>query len=134
MSFDVPGTVQSILVKEGDQVKEGQELARLNQEIFKNALAAAQAEFNRTKAQMERVLAAAKSNAVSKQDVSNAEADHDVAKSKLAVTQKSLDDTVLHASFDGVVASIEVKEFENVQAKQRLSVLLPRSSTRPPGR
>lgn len=120
LAFEVAGTVKELLVREGEQVKNGQVLARLDDRDYQNAMKSAQAEVDRAQAQFERVELAAKSNAVSEQEVSNARAALDKAKADLDIQSKAVEDTVLTARFAGTVAQTFIKAFENVQAKQQV--------------
>ncbi len=57
-------------------------------------------------------------NAVSQQELSNAEAGARAATAQVKIRQKALDDTYLRARFDGIVANTFVDNFANIQAKQ----------------
>ena len=118
MAFEVAGNVKELLVKEGQDVEEGEALARLDDRDYQNALKSAQAELDRAKAQFDRMEAAAKSNAVSEQEVSNARAAFDKARAELDIRSKAVEDTVLKARFAGTVAQTFIEAFENVQAKE----------------
>ena len=118
LAFDVSGTIQQFLVKEGDEVTAGQALARLDARDYENAVKSAEAERNRSKAQLSRMEAAAKSNAVSKQEVSNAKAAFDKAEAELSIRRKALEGTEIKAAFDGMIAVTYVKQFETVRAKE----------------
>ena len=117
MAFEVAGTVQDLLVNEGDRVTAGMVLARLDPSDYTNAVKSAQAELQRSEAQLSRVKQAAKSNAVSQQEVSDAQASYDKADAEFSIRQKALADTEIKAQFDGVIARTYVKQFENVRAK-----------------
>ena len=128
MAFEVPGKLIERPVKKGDIVKVGQLLARLDPRDFKEDLEAAKAEMERAMAQRDRIRKAAEKNAVSKQDVSDAEAAFDVAQSKVRIKAKALEDTYLRAKFPGRIANTYVENFENVNAKQSILVLQDVSS------
>lgn len=118
LAFEVPGKLQKILVDVGDVVKQGEVLAKLDPRDFQNTLAQAKAELKRSKAQFERMQTAAADNAVSKQDVSDAQAVFESAKAMVKIRQKALDDSHLVAPYDGTISAKFIKDFENVQAKQ----------------
>jgi multidrug efflux system membrane fusion protein len=118
MAFEVAGSVKELLVREGDAVKKGQVLARLDDRDYQSAVKSAEAEVKRAEAQRERVELAAASNAVSKQEVSNARAAADKARADLEIRKKALEDTEITARFGGTIARTFIKAFENVQAKQ----------------
>ena len=123
LAFEVSGRVTELKVKEGEKVKKGQALAKLDDRDYRNAVASAQAEVDRSQAQYDRVKEAAEFKAVSEQEVSDALATLDKAKAQLDIQNKALEDTVIKAQFDGNVAKTYVKEFENIQAKQEILLL-----------
>lgn len=118
LAFEVSGKLNKIPVDVGDQVKQGDVLASVDSRDFKNTLDQAKAEFKRAKAQYQRMKTALADNAVSKQDVTNAEAAYDSAKAAVKIRQKALDDTQLLAPYDAIVTEKRIKSFGNVQAKQ----------------
>ncbi|HIG30356.1 MAG TPA: efflux RND transporter periplasmic adaptor subunit [Verrucomicrobiales bacterium] len=111
-------SVTNRVVRRGSRVKKGTVLARLDKQDYQNILAAAIAEKDRALAQLERVKEAAKTNAVSQQDVSDAQATFDIAKAKVKIQQRALGETDMIAPFDGVVANTYFEDFENIRAKQ----------------
>jgi RND family efflux transporter MFP subunit len=123
LAFEVSGRISELLVKEGDVVKEGQVLARLDPRDLKAKLDAAMARRDAAKPKMERADILAQKNAVSKQYFEEAKREYEVAVADLAQAQKAMDDTMLKADFDGVVAKVFLKRFENVVAKQEVLVL-----------
>lgn len=120
LAFDVAGTIIELHVKEGDHVRADDVIARLDPRDFENTRAAAQAELDRATAQYERVKYAADLNAVSRQELSNARAAMDVAQAQLDIAKKALEDSVLKARFDGIIANRYVDNFTAVQPKQRI--------------
>jgi RND family efflux transporter MFP subunit len=123
MAFDRGGTLTELPVKEGDRVKKGQLLAKLDPRDARNQLDAAEAELKRAESQRDRMRIAAEAKAVSLQELSNAEASYDVAAAQRNIQRKALEDTELKASFDGIIALVPVKNFETVQAKQPIATL-----------
>jgi RND family efflux transporter MFP subunit len=123
MAFEVSGKIIEFPVDEGQRVEQGTVLARLDPRDFENSAAAARAEMERAKAFRDRVLQAAKSEAVSRQEVTDAEARYRKAVAEAAIGNKAEDDSVLRATFSGVVAKKVVADFANVQAKQVVLIL-----------
>jgi multidrug efflux system membrane fusion protein len=123
LAFEVSGRISELLVKEGDVVKAGQVLARLDPRDLKAQFDAATARRDAAKPKMERADILAQKNAVSKQYFEEAKREYEVAVADLAQAQKALDDTMLKADFDGVVAKVFLKRYENVAAKQEVLVL-----------
>jgi RND family efflux transporter MFP subunit len=118
LAFEYGGTLTELPVKEGDRVQKGQLLAKLDSRDARNQLDASEAELKRAEAQRDRMRIAAEAKAVSLQELSNAEAAYDIAAAQRNIKKKSLDDTAMKASFDGIIARVLVDNFQNVQIKQ----------------
>jgi len=98
----VGGIVEKVLFAQGSEVKAGQALYKINSETFeadvnsnRAGLNKAEAEVNRLKIQLERYEQLLPSNAISKQEVSNAQAQYrqaiaDVAQMKALLTRQNL--------------------------------------------
>lgn len=127
IAFEVSGRLVQRPVLVGDRVTKGQLLARLDPRDFQNALDQANARAARAQAFRDRVDEAAKTGAVSRQDVDDAEAAVRVAQAEVQIRQKALDDSELYAPFDGTVSAILVENFENVLAKQVIMRVLDTS-------
>lgn len=120
MAFEVGGTLVELPVKEGDRVRKGQLLAKLDARDAQNQLDAAEAELQRAESQRDRMRIAAEAKAVSLQELSNAEASYDVAAAQRNIRRKALEDTELKASFDGIIARVLADNFQSVQPKQQI--------------
>jgi RND family efflux transporter MFP subunit len=118
IAFEVPGRLIERPVEVGDVVGKGQLLAKLDPRDFLNSLKQARAARDRAKAFRDRVAQAAKSGAVSRQELTDAVAEFEAAAAEVEIRAKALQDSELHAPFDGTVSSILVENYENVQAKQ----------------
>ena len=127
IAFEVAGKLIQRPVDIGDEVKAGQLLATLDPRDFENKLASAKAERKRAQAHLSRIRVAVKSGAVSQQDLTDAQARFDAAEANVNIRAKALEDSVLHAPFDGNVAMTFVENFQNVQAKQPVMRLLDHS-------
>lgn len=118
LAFEVSGKLNKIPVSVGDRVKQGDILASLDPRDFQNTLEQAKAEAKRAGVLYARLKNALADNAVSKQEVSDAEAAYDSAKAAVKIRQKALEDTELKAPYDAIVTAKFIKSFGNVQAKQ----------------
>jgi RND family efflux transporter MFP subunit len=144
LSFRVAGTVNSISFDVGDDVKQGDLLARLDPQDY-------QVELNNAKAQRSKAnsgLALAESEyarvarvfdkdpgAVSKSMVDVRRAELDTARAQVdsakAAVDRAVDNlsyTYLKAPFDGMVVEKFVEQFEDVQAKQQVVRVLDNSN------
>lgn len=99
----VPGTIDDLLVAEGDVVKKGTPLFRVDRANLENA--AKLAEVSNEKAQLDfaRLSRLVKDGAVTRDAFEKAEVQAKSAALQLAVAQKNLADSEVKAPFDGVV-------------------------------
>ena len=123
VTFQVPGLLQDIKVKEGETVRKGQVLARLDQRDYKTALQSAQAQYDNASLEYERAKRLIESDAISRSVLEQRESQHDIAKANLSQSQKALNDTVLKAPFNAVVADVHIKNFETAAAGQAIMTL-----------
>jgi membrane fusion protein, multidrug efflux system len=137
---ELGGSLTQLRVDDGQPVKRGQVLARIDDTSLRDAYisaraalrsAEATAQLARRNAERARRLNAA--GAVADRDVEDAETNATTAegqvadaKARLATAEKQLAKTVLRAPFDGVVANVSVSEGDVVQSgAELLSVLDP---------
>lgn len=118
MSFDVPGVLVELPVKEGQAVTKGQVLARLDDRDYTSAVLAATAKRNEAKLQFERAAALVKAQAISQAEYDTKKAFYDVAQAQFDQASKAVGDTIMRAPFDGQVSSLLVDNHKAVQAKQ----------------
>jgi RND family efflux transporter MFP subunit len=118
LTFQVGGLLQDFLVAEGQPVRRGQVIARLDPRRFQNAVNSAQAQFDNAKSEFESASTLFEQNAIAGITVQQREAQMAVAASTLDSAKKDLADTVLRAPFSGVIAEKLAVRFENVGAQQ----------------
>jgi len=123
LGFEVPGRISSFPVSEGQRVRKGQVLARLDPSDYQAQLAAAQADLNAAEADYERFRELLGKNAVSERDFQTRERNFEVAQARIRIAEKALGDTRLTAQFAGQVARKLVDDFQSVQAKQPVVLL-----------
>jgi RND family efflux transporter MFP subunit len=135
LSFGVTGTVTEVLVSEGDNVTEGQILARLDApslhssvevaelqvKIAQDQVEAAQAQYEIAQINLEGAAANTTLKKVYREQVNIAEASLETAKLNLQIAKLSLESAELNlekaeivAPFDGVVAGITITEGEEI--------------------
>ncbi len=127
LAFEVGGRLIERPVKIGDRVEKGQLLARLDPRDFQNEKESAQARLERAKAYQERIAKAAKAGAVSKQELTDADAQLEMAQAELSIKEKALADSRMVAPFAGTIAMTYVENFWNVRMKQPVMRLLDTS-------
>ena len=134
LSFEVPGNVRSVQVNRGDTVRRGQVLASLDEEPYRLAVRAAEAELQRARAFLSQARTEYERNArlieqravaraqfeVSQRDFESAQSQVDFAIAKLNLAQRDLRNTTLTAPFDGTISERRVDPHVQVQAGQAL--------------
>ncbi len=128
VSFRVPGKIREILVTEGQRVKKGQVLARLDDTDYRIVLKDRRASYDRARKDFERAKELIKKGYISRTDYDKLEAAFKSAEAALRAAQQDLSYTELKAPFDGTVARRYVQQFEEVQAKQPVFALSDTSS------
>ncbi|WP_455211047.1 efflux RND transporter periplasmic adaptor subunit [Kaarinaea lacus] len=120
LSFNVPGRLVELSVKQGDSVKKGDLIARLDARDFESNLKAAEARYTETKTNYDRGKDLVKQGFISKIQFDQLRSNFEQAEADLAVKKKALNDTYLRAPFGGKVAKRFVQNFEDVNAKQTI--------------
>ncbi len=120
LSFRVSGQLQEILVREGDNAKRGDLLARLDPTDFQLTVDDRQATFDNAERNFERAKELIKDGNISKLDYDRMEREFRTARAALDQAKQDLDYTFLRAPFDGSIGRREVENFEDVVAKQTI--------------
>nr|WP_157037762.1 efflux RND transporter periplasmic adaptor subunit [Photobacterium aquae] len=124
LAFRVGGRLTEILVKEGDEVKQGQLLAKLDPRDAQTALASASLELDNTKAEYSRAKAIyEKSQAIAKSDLDTLATRYNLAKNRLAEAKRQLEYTQLKAPFDGIIGRKMVDNHVQIQANSPVLTL-----------
>lgn len=118
LSFRVAGPLIEFPVNEGDNVAQGQLLARIDPRDYRIALAEAKASYDQAEADAQRYRRLYEREAVPLADLELATARRDVAKARFEQAQADLRDTELRAPFTGQVGLKYVENFEDVLAKE----------------
>ncbi len=120
LSFRVSGKLEDILVKEGEFVQEGDEIARLDQVDFEIKLKDRQASYDVARADYERAKKLIETGAIARAELDNLKAKVSTASSQRQAAQQELDYTVLRAPFNGRIARRYIDNYEEVSAKQEI--------------
>ncbi len=118
LAFRVPGKVQELLVNEGDKVKEGQLLARLDDKDFQIVVNDRQATFDNARKNFGRASDLIEKGHISRKDYDQLEAELKNARAALSAAKQDLGYTKLTAHFGGQIARRHIERFEEIQAKQ----------------
>lgn len=120
LSFQVAGEIDKILVRPGAEVKRGDVLAQLDDEIYQQQLEVAKAEYNLAKVLYERSAELVKRGVISKNDFDKSKSNYTVATASRDRAQNNYDYTKLYAPYDGLISVRHKEEFEFVQAKESI--------------
>ena len=137
LSFGVGGTVEGVMATQGDVVREGQLLARLDKEPLRLAVEQARAQLNIARAKVaetkqiyDRTVNLFEKRASSQAEVDTATANHAAARGNVRSAQSDLDrkerdlsQTELSAPFAGTIAARSVDPFQEIPAGQEAFVL-----------
>jgi RND family efflux transporter MFP subunit len=103
------GTVEQVLVSEGQRVRRGQLLATLNAATAQNSYEASQAKLVQAQDAYDRLVKVHENGSLPDIKFAEIEAGLQQAKSMVAITKKSVDDCRLYAPRDGVIASRNIE-------------------------
>jgi RND family efflux transporter MFP subunit len=124
LAFRVGGPLIELPAREGDTVRQGQLLARIDPRDFQLAIDAARARYERTDADFERFAALYEKDAVSKAQLDQARAARDVADASLEDARAAFSDTYLKAPFSARVGARFVENFQDVRPKEAVLSLV----------
>ncbi len=103
VAFRISGPIARILVKEGQKVRKGQVLAKLDDRDYKIQLSATKAEYQRIKSEVDRVIKLHAENSVSENEYDKAVFGLEQITAKYNAHKNALNDILLKAPFDGFV-------------------------------
>ncbi len=125
MAFQVPGRIIEFMIPEGQEVTAGTELARIDPRDYQASFDQAEAAYSRAQAELDRAerIYAQDSGAISTSAIEANREAVQVAEASFRQAEKALEDTVLRAPFDGLLARRLVTDFETVQALQPVLIV-----------
>lgn len=115
-SFRVAGVIESVTVREGQFVREGEVIATLDPRDYATQLSATQAEYDAIKAEVDRVVKLYAEQSVTANDNDKAVNGLKQITAKLEAHTNALTDTKLTAPFDGYIQRINFDRGEAVAA------------------
>jgi len=114
LAFRVSGTIEELNFDEGEFVKKGQVIAKLDDRDYKLQVTATKAKFEEVSAEVERVVELYKRSSVSQSDYDKAVAGRTMAEAKYQSAMNQLDDTTLEAPFSGYLQNIYFDDHETI--------------------
>ncbi|MCJ8294392.1 MAG: efflux RND transporter periplasmic adaptor subunit [Colwellia sp.] len=118
LAFKISGELTEFLVKQGDAVKKGDIIAKLDDSDLKIYLDEAQAHYDKAKADLTRAKNLLKTQYISASEFDQIRANAQSTKAQLATANNNLNYSVLTASFDGVIAKVYSKNHQEINAKE----------------
>lgn len=123
LSFKVSGELVEFNVNQGENVTEGQVIAKLDKRDIKIQLSEAQSSFDNASADYQRAKDLIRSNTISQSDFDKVLAQYNSAQARLETATNNLDYTELKASFNGIIAKKYTDNFQEVSAKSPVVAL-----------
>jgi RND family efflux transporter MFP subunit len=114
LAFRVSGTIEELFFDEGEYVKEGEVIARIDDRDYKLQVTAAKARYEEVSAEVERIVELFKRNSVSQSDYEKAVAGRTMAEAKYQSALNQLEDTTLRAPFSGHIQNIYFDDHETI--------------------
>lgn len=113
LSFGVLGTVEQVLVKEGEAVKRGQVLARIAPNSYQDALGIAQAKADQAQDAFRRLEPMYRNKTLPEVKMVEISTGRQQALLSLSMAKKNLADTLLRSTVDGLVARRNIEPGSN---------------------
>ncbi len=128
MAFEVQGKIIEMNIQEGQKVKKGTIIAKLDDTIYKANYSSAKANYEQAKKDFIRYEKLLKTKSVSQINFDKQKQNVEVTKSAYEIAKKNLEESQLKAEFDGVIAKKIVNDYARVTAKQPIVRLQDNSS------
>lgn len=124
LAFRISGTLTSLFTNEGDKVKRGQIVAKLDDTDIKIKLKAVRADFQKSEVDFNRATSLIDGKLISQSDFDKIHTQFLVSQAEYEKVQKELEYTQLKAHFDGVVSKRYVENLSEINAKNPIVSLV----------
>src|SRR5574344_414870 len=128
LSFRIAGPISKINVVQGQKVKKGDILARIDERDYKIQLSATEAEYKQIKAEADRVIELYKRGSATENDHDKAFYGLQQITAKYSAHKNALADTKLKAPFDGYIQKVFFESSETVGAGMPVLSMVSSSS------
>ena len=129
-SFEINGRIIEIPVREGERIAAGEVIARLDPDPLERGVERALVAFQKAERDEARLRKLVSRNVVSEVSAEDAQTNRDLASVALRDAKAALEDAVLTAPFDGIVAERLVPPFTNVEPGEPVLALHDMSEVR----
>jgi RND family efflux transporter MFP subunit len=120
MSFRVSGRIIELPVREGEEIRRGQLIARLDPKDYQIAVNQARAEYNKAEADLKRFQKLYEKDAVPLADLDLRISQRDVTKAQLEEAEKNLTYTYMRAPFTGRIGRRYVENYMDVMSNEQI--------------
>lgn len=120
LAFEVDGRVTVLPIKEGQEVTNGQVIAKLDPRDFEARLGAEVANKNQLQVDFESSSNLYVKDVISRIEYLKSKRNYEVALERVKTAEKAFDDSILVAPFRGTVSKRFVDNFQNILAKQEI--------------
>ena len=124
LTFRVGGPLECLPVREGDFVREGQLIARVDPRDYELQLSVAQARYEQHRSEFDRLTELKQRGSVSDNDYEKAAGGERMLAAQLQHARNQLEDTRLTAPFPGYIQSVRYREGEMADAGMPVATLL----------
>src|SRR5687767_6322856 len=121
---EVDGVVQEILFKEGQTVKKGQELVRLDESKLAAAVAEGEANFQLSKANYDRAKGLFDSALISQQEFDQSRTSFESTRANLELNKRLLKDARIYAPFEGTVGARSISPGQVIRKESILTTIV----------
>lgn len=123
LSFRMAGELLELSVSPGQQVSEGELIARIDDRNAQSALDSARSRLELAEAMLERMRYTLERGAVSQSQFDEAESEWRAARANFEQAQEQVTHTQLRAPYDGVIAQVPVDNRQIVQVQETVAVI-----------
>lgn len=124
LAFKMSGPLISVNVVEGQRVKKGDIIARIDPSDYQIDFDAKRASYLTAESQMQRARKLLAKNAISKQEFESTSASFENARAAYENSKKTLTETTLKAPFDGFIQEKYVENYQEVRTGDRIVCLI----------
>lgn len=117
------GVIEELPVTEGDVVKKGDLIARVDTRILENNLNQARSQLAQAKVDFDRAKILLEQENISASVYDQRSTDFDLAELNVEAAAKRLEDATLLSPFDGMIALVNVDQYQTVSARQDIVTL-----------
>ncbi len=128
MAFEVSGKITKFYFDEGDFIKKGAVIAKLDDTIYRANYNSALATYKQSKIDYDRFKKLFESKSIAKREFEKIKQTFKISKSNLEIAKKRLTDTKLTAEFNGIMAKKLVNDYARITVKQGIIKLQDNSA------